>query len=180
MESILNETKQKMDEVLVNLSERFSNIRAGRANPAMVDTVMVNYYGTPTPITNIANITIPEARKLFIKPFDKNSLKDIERAINEANLGLAPVNNGEVIILTMPELTEERRRDYVKQAGQMTEDAKIEIRKAREDARNLVKKADLSEDETKKHYDDIQEITQEFNSNIEKSFKDKEKELMTV
>ena len=113
MENILNEAELNMQLATENLKTRYSNIRAGRANPAMLSGIMVNYYGAPTPLNNISNITVPEARQLFIKPFDKNALKDIERAINEANLGLAPVNNGEVIILTIPELNEERRRDYV-------------------------------------------------------------------
>jgi ribosome recycling factor len=180
MENILNEAELNMQLATENLKTRYSNIRAGRANPAMLSGIMVNYYGAPTPLNNISNITVPEARQLFIKPFDKNALKDIERAINEANLGLAPVNNGEVIILTIPELNEERRRDYVKQASRMAEEAKVGVRQAREEARNLIKKADLPEDEEVRYNDDIQELTQKYNKIIEDILKEKEIELMTV
>lgn len=118
-------TEQKMQKAIENLESRLVTIRAGRANPAMLSKVMVSYYGTPTPIQSVANITVPDAKQLMIKPFDRSSLKDIEKAINEANLGIAPVNNGEVIILPMPELTEDRRREYVKQAKALCEDEKL-------------------------------------------------------
>ena len=106
--------EEKMNKAVEAMENRFVNIRAGRANPAMLSGIMVSYYGTPTPIQSLANITVPEARQLMVKPFDRSALKEIERSINEANLGITPINNGEVIILTIPELTEDRRKDYVK------------------------------------------------------------------
>ena len=122
MDDILLETESLMQTAIENMEKRFTNIRAGRANPAILDGVMVSYYGVPTPLKQLANISIPEARQLSIKPFDKSALKEIERAINEANLGITPTNNGEMIILTIPELNEERRREYVKQAKQIGEE----------------------------------------------------------
>lgn len=180
MDNLINETENNMLKAIEALEGRLANVRAGRANPGMLSGIMVSYYGTPTPLNSLANITVPEARQLFIKPFDRGALKDIERAINEANLGMSPTNNGEVIILTIPELTEERRRDYVKQVKQMGEEGKVGIRLAREEARNLVKKADLPEDETASYNNDIQELTDEFNKMIDEKLKVKEKELMTV
>lgn len=180
MENILNETESKMKKAISNLENRFVNVRAGRANPAMLNGIMVNYYGTPTPINALANITIPEARQLFIKPFDKSALKDIDKALFEANLGITPTNNGEFIILTVPELNEERRKDYVKQVKQLAEEGKVGIRQAREDGRNSVKKAELSEDQTDSYYEDIQDLTQNYNKIVEEMLKEKEKELMTV
>ena len=153
-------TEQKMQKAIENLESRLVTIRAGRANPAMLSKVMVSYYGTPTPIQSVANITVPDAKQLMIKPFDRSSLKDIEKAINEANLGIAPVNNGEVIILPMPELTEDRRREYVKQAKALCEDAKVALRNIRQDANNEIKKMELPEDEEKLELEDVQELIQ--------------------
>ena len=118
------EVELKMMQTIENLQSRLTNIRAGRANPAMLNGIMVEYYGAPTPIQSLANITVPEAKQLFVKPFDRGALKDIERAINEANIGITPTNNGEIIILTIPDLTEDRRREYVKQAKGIGEEAK--------------------------------------------------------
>ena len=114
--------EMKMDKAIEAMENKFLNIRAGRANPAMLNGISAEYYGTMTPIQSLANITVPEARQLMVKPFDKGSLKDIERAINEANLGITPINNGEVIILTIPELTEDRRKEYVKMAKEIAEE----------------------------------------------------------
>ena len=124
-------TEEKMKKAIENLESRLVTIRAGRANPAMLSKVIFEYYVGATPIQSVANITVPEARQLMVKPFDRSALKDIERAINEANLGISPTNNGEVIILPIPELTEERRREYVKQAKSMCEDAKVALRNIR-------------------------------------------------
>ena len=128
-----NEIKTRMDKVIETLESRYTTIRAGRANPNILHGVMVDYYGTPTPIQSLATISIPEARVLAIKPFDKSSLKNIEKALFEANLGIAPTNNGEVIMLTVPELTGDTRRQYVKDASQMAEEAKIALRNIRQD-----------------------------------------------
>ncbi|HIQ94714.1 TPA: ribosome recycling factor [Candidatus Ventrenecus stercoripullorum] len=173
-------TEQKMQKAIENLESRLVTIRAGRANPAMLSKIMVSYYGTPTPIQSVANITVPDAKQLMIKPFDRSSLKDIEKAINEANLGIAPVNNGEVIILPMPELTEDRRREYVKQAKALCEDAKVALRNIRQDANNEIKKMELPEDEEKLELEDVQELIQKYNKIVDEKGKEKEAELMSI
>lgn len=177
---ILEETELRMTKAIENMEGRFTNVRAGRANPSMLSGVMVEYYGTPTSLQSLANITVPEARQLFIKPFDRSIIKDIERAINEANLGITPTNNGEMIIMTIPELTEEKRRDYVKQVKQIAEETKVALRNAREDARNSVKKSEMPEDEENMYYDEIQELITKYNKLIDEKAKVKEQELMTV
>ena len=177
---IEKQTKEKMEKAITNLENRLVNIRAGRANPAILNGINVDYYGVPTPIQSLANITIPEARQLIIKPFDKSSLKDIEKAIFEADLGIAPTNNGEMIILTIPELTEERRKEYVKEAKTTAEDTKITLRNIRQDANNDIKKQELSEDQEKFELENIQELINKYNKIVDEKAKEKEKELMTV
>ncbi len=176
----INEVEQKMQKAIENMETRFLNVRAGRANPAMLNGIMVDYYGTPTPINTLASVNVPEAKQLFIKPFDRSILKDIERAINEANIGITPTNNGEVIILTVPDLTEETRRDYVKQVKAMAEDAKVALRNIRQDANNSVKREELPEDEEKAMLEDIQELINKYNKVVEEKAKIKEQELMQV
>lgn len=176
----MNDTEKKMQMTIESLKAKLITIRAGRANPAMLNEVMVNFYGTPTPIQSVANITVPEARQLFIKPFDRSCIKDIEKAINEANLGIAPTNNGEMIILTIPELTEERRRDYVKQAKSIGEEAKVALRNIRQDANNQIKKEEYPEDEEKLMLDDIQELINKYNKLVDEEIKIKEQELMQL
>ncbi len=176
----MDNTEIKMQKTIESLELKLVNIRAGRANPAMLNGIMASYYGTPTPVQSLANITVPEARSLMIKPFYKGDLKDIERAINEANLGITPVNNGEVIILTVPELTEEKRRDYVKQAKAICEEARVALRNIRQDANNDIKKMEMPEDEEKRQLDEIQNFVNEYNKKIDDIFKDKEAELMRV
>lgn len=176
----LNEIEFKMEETMETLDKRLTTVRAGRANPNMLSNVVVDYYGTPTPIQSVANITVPEARQLFVKPFDRSTLKDIERAIQEANLGINPTNNGEMIILTLPELTEDRRREYVKQAKAMGEDAKVALRNIRQDGNNKVKAEELPEDEEKGILEDIQELINKYNKLVEDKIREKEKELMEV
>ena len=173
-------TEQKMQKAIENLESRLVTIRVGRANPALLSKVMVSYYGTPTPIQSVANITVPDAKQLMVKPFDRSSLKDIEKAINEANLGIAPINNGEVILLPMPELTEERRREYVKQAKALCEDAKVALRNIRQDANNEIKKMGLPEDEEKLELEDVQELIQKYNKIVDEKGKEKEAELMEI
>ena len=176
----LDEFEMKMMKAIDNLEERYVSIRAGRANPSMLNGVMVDFYGTPTPISSIANITVPEARQLFIKPFDKSTLKNIEHAIQEANLGINPTNNGEMIILTIPALTEATRRDYVKQAKALSEEAKVALRNIRQDANNEIKKLKLPEDEEKGKLADIQELINKYNKIVDEKQKEKEAELMQV
>jgi len=172
------DTELKMMKTIESLESRLLNIRAGRANPAMLNGINANYYGALTPVQSLANITVPEARSLMIKPFDKSALKEIERAINEANLGITPVNNGEVIILTVPELTEEKRRDYVKQAKSICEEARVALRNIRQDANNEIKKLEMPEDEEKSELNSIQELVNTYNKKIDDVFKEKEAELM--
>lgn len=172
--------KEKMENVLTNLESRFTTVRAGRANPSMLKGIEAMCYGVSTPIQSLANINVPEARQLMIKPFDRSTLKDIERAINEANIGITPTNNGEVIILTIPELTEERRREYVKQAKSFAEDAKVAIRNIRQDENNAIKRQELPEDEEKLFMDDVQDMVVEYNKKVDDMLKEKENELMQV
>lgn len=176
----LDETEMKMMKAIENLEERYINIRAGRANPAMLNGVMVDFYGTPTPISSIANITVPEARQLFVKPFDRSTLKNIEHAIIAANLGINPTNNGEMIIITIPALTEDKRREYVKQAKALSEDAKVALRNIRQDANNDIKKEELPEDEEKMYLEEIQELITKYNKLVDDEIKVKEAELMQV
>ncbi len=176
----LNEIEFKMEETMETLDKRLTTVRAGRANPNMLANVVVDYYGTPTPIQSVANITVPEARQLFVKPFDRGTLKDIEHAIQEANLGINPTNNGEMIILTLPELTEDRRREYVKQAKSMGEDAKVALRNIRQDGNNKVKADELPEDQEKALLEDIQELINKYNKLVDDKIREKEKELMEV
>ena len=176
----LDEFEMKMMKAIDNLEERYVSIRAGRANPSMLNGVMVDFYGTPTPISSIANITVPEARQLFIKPFDRSTLKNIEHAIIAANLGINPTNNGEMLIITIPALTEDKRREYVKQAKALSEDAKVALRNIRQDANNEIKKSELPEDEEKGKLADIQELINKYNKIVDEKQKEKETELMQV
>ena len=172
--------EMKMDKAIEAMENKFLNIRAGRANPAMLNGISAEYYGTMTPIQSLANITVPEARQLMVKPFDKGALKDIERAINEANLGITPINNGEVIILTIPELTEDRRKEYVKMAKEIAEEAKIALRNIRQDANNTIKAEEHTEDEEKMLLEDVQETIVKYNKIVDEKLKEKEAELMNV
>ena len=176
-----NEIKNKMSKVIDNLESRYTTIRAGRANPNILNGIMVEYYGNPTPIQSLATISVPEARVLSIKPFDKSSLKNMEKAIHEANLGIAPTNNGEVIMLTIPELTGETRKEYVKQAMKMAEEARIALRNVRQDENNRKKKDEsLREDERDMCLDIVQELIDKYNKIVDEKFKEKEKELTSI
>ena len=177
----VEEAELDMVEALEVLDKRLITIRAGRANPAMVANIKVDYYGTPTPIKELANLSVPEARELFIKPFDKSCLKDMERAINEANLGINPTNNGEIIIMTVPQLTEDTRRKYVKDASVMGEDAKVALRKARQAANDKIKKDEaVTEDEEKRLLDEVQKLIEKYNKEVDAKIAEKEEELMQV
>ena len=176
----LSVTREKMDKAIVNLEDRFSSVRAGRANPSMLDSVMVSYYGNLTPIKQIATISVPEARQLNIRPFDRSILSSIEKAIFEANLGVAPNNNGEAIFITIPPLTEERRRDLVKQIKEYAEEGRIAIRNIRRDIIEDIKSAKLPQDEEKDITNKVQDIVNEYNKLIEDLIKEKEKDLMEI
>jgi len=149
MEEIIKETEEKMMLTIDSLENKFTNVRAGRANPSMLDGVMVEYYGTPTPLKSLANISVPEARQLSIKPFDKSCLGSIGKAIFEANLGVTPNNNGEVVFIVIPPLTEDRRRELVKQVKTLAEEAKIALRNIRQDANKDIENLELPEDKKK-------------------------------
>ena len=180
MDEILSETEEKMEKAIENLETRFTTIRAGRATPSILDGVKVDYYGAPTPLNNLATISVPEARKLQIKAFDKTSLPDIEKAIYEADLGLTPNNTGELIFITIPELTGDRRRELVKQAKSMAEDAKIALRNIRQDANNSIKRLELNEDEIKHGENEVQDLINKYNKIVDEKAKEKEQELMTI
>ena len=180
MEDILFEAETKMDEAIANMEKRFINIRAGRANPAMLDGVMVSYYGVDTPLKQLATISIPEARQLAIKPFDKSCIGAIEKGILAANIGITPNNNGEMIILNIPALTEETRREYVKQAKGYAEDCRIVLRNIRQDANKGINALEIPEDDVKAGEEDVQELINKYNKIVDEKFKAKEQELMTV
>lgn len=180
MDEILLETEEKMETAIEVMEKRFVNVRAGRANPAILDGIMVNYYGSDTPLKSLATISIPEARQLCIKPFDRSSIGQIEKAIYEANIGLTPNNNGETVILNIPALTEETRRDYVKQVKGIAEDGKIALRNVRQDAMNEIKKSEGTEDEKKTYEEEVQQLINRYNKVVDEKLKQKEQELMSV
>lgn len=180
IEEILTNAELEMNEAIENLEKRFVNIRAGRANPAMLDGVMVNYYGTDTPLKQLATISIPEARQLCIKPFDKSSIGSLEKAIYEANIGITPNNNGETIILNIPALTEETRKEYVKQAKGYAEDCRIVLRNIRQDSNKAINKLEVPEDDIKAGETEVQELINKYNKIVDEKFKIKEGELMSI
>lgn len=175
-----SDVKTKMEKVIENMEMRFTTVRAGRANPNILNGVMVEYYGAPTTLNAVSTISVPEARQLMIKPFDKSLLKEIEKAIYAAELGLTPNNNGEVVFLTIPELTEETRKNYVKQVKEMAEEAKIALRNVRQDFNNMIKKSEVSEDEEKRNMDQVQKLIDKYNQVVEEKFKEKENELLSI
>lgn len=180
MSQILENSKKDMDKTLETLSHRFATVRAGRANPSSLDGVMVDYYGTPTPLKSLATITVPEARILQIKPFDKHSLADIEKGIVAANLGYNPSNDGETIRIVIPQLTEERREELVKQVKKLAEEEKIAIRNIRKGAMDDIKEEAENEDEQDRLEKQLQDQVNEYNKKIEAELKKKEEELRTV
>jgi ribosome recycling factor len=183
IEFILDSTKESMAGSIAHLEKEFLNIRAGKATPQMLGGVFVDYYGSQTPLSQVANINVPDARTITITPWEKNMLHPIEKAIMIANLGFNPMNNGDTIIINVPALTEERRRDLVKQAKAEAEDAKIGIRNARKDANTEIKKLEkegTSEDVCKTAEDDVQKLTDSFIKKIEEHLVIKEAEIMKV
>ena len=180
METILLNAEEKMESTISSLEHKFTNVRAGRANPSMLDGIMVEYYGTPTPLKSLANISIPEARQLMIKPFDKSILGGIEKAIFEANLGVTPNNNGECVFLVIPPLTEERRKELVKQVKALAEEGKIALRNIRQDANTAIKNLKLPEDVEKQGNEEVQELINKYNKVIDEKLKEKEQDLMSI
>ena len=181
LEIIFDMAKESMSNAISHLEKKLINIRAGKANPNMLTNVFVDYYGTSTPISQVANINTPDGRTLIVQPWDKSMLQEIERGIEIANLGFNPMNNGENIIINIPVLTEERRKELVKQAKSEVEEAKISIRNARKDANNEIKKTeDFSEDLKNNSELDIQEITDKNINKADLIFEKKQAEIMTL
>ncbi len=176
----MNNAEERMKKAIENLKEKLNTIRAGRANPSMLNGIMVVCYGSPTPLQSVATITVPEAKSLFIKPYDRSIVKDIERAINEANLGIAPSNNGETVILKVPDLTEDRRREYVKMAKSLGEEGKVALRNVRQDVKDAILKEENPEDVEKSLLNDLQDLINKYNKIVDEEITIKEKELMSV
>jgi ribosome recycling factor len=181
---LFKDAEERMLKAEENLRREYASLRAGRATPALLDRIMVDYYGTPTPINHLANISVPDPRMLVIQPWDKNVLSHIEKAILKSNLGLTPTNDGSVIRLNIPQLTEERRKELVKAVKKMAEEAKVAIRNIRRDAnerlKNMEKNGEISEDDSKRHQDEIQKLTDKYIKEVEKIQIAKEKEIMEV
>ena len=180
----LDGMKEKMQKVIDSLEDNYSEVRAGRANPAILNRVTVEYYGVPTPINQVASISVPEARLIVIQPWDRSILSQVEKAIEKADIGIHPMNDGQVIRLAFPELTEERRKGLVKDIKKMAEEAKVAIRNVRRDemdeAKALLKNSEISEDEERGIEDKIQKATDENVSKIDSICDKKEKEVMSV
>lgn len=183
MEERLQQYETKMEKSFDNLLSEYVGIRAGRANPHVLDKLRVDYYGTPTPIQQVANVTIPEARMIQIQPWESNMVREIEKAILTSDLGLNPTNDGKLIRLIFPELTEDRRKELVKDVKKKGENAKVAIRNIRRDANDSFKKlkgSELSEDEIKQLEDKMQKITDKYIAEIDKAIDNKSKEILTV
>ena len=180
----LNNIEEKMDKTISVLQENLAEVRAGRANPAILNKIMVNYYGVPTPINQVAGISVPEARLIVIQPWDASILKEIEKEILKAEIGINPNNDGKVIRLAFPELTEERRKELVKEIKKMGEDAKVSVRSIRREGMDKVKAEQkegmITEDELKTTEDKIQKLTDNKVAEIDKAIENKEKEIMSV
>lgn len=178
---ILETTKEEMENAILHLEKQFVNIRAGKATPSMLGSVMVEYYGSLTPLQQVSNVNTPDGRTISVQPWEKGMLQEIERAIMAANLGFNPMNNGESIIINVPPLTEERRLQLAKQAKAETEDAKVGVRNHRKEALHELKKLDgISEDALTNSEIDVQELTDTYIKKIDDIFAVKEKEIMTV
>ncbi|MCC2230275.1 ribosome recycling factor [Hominifimenecus microfluidus] len=184
MDEMLLTFEDKMEKTMENLGSEFAAIRAGRANPALLNKIMVDYYGTPTPIQQVANISVPEARMMQIQPWDKSLIKAIEKAINTSDLGINPGNDGTVIRLVFPELTGERRKELAKDVKKKGDAAKVAIRNIRRDANDKIKKAEkageMTEDDVKTAENDIQKMTDKYIAKVDKATEEKTKEIMTV
>lgn len=181
---VLASLKEKTEKTKTSLKEELNTVRAGRANPALLDKIVVDYYGSPTPLKNISNISVPDPRTLLVSPFDPKSIGDIEKAINVANIGINPSNDGKNIRLVIPAVTEERRKELTKTVKKMGEDAKVAIRNIRRDANDELKKqekaGEMTEDDLKKDLDEVQKATDKAIKDIDDICAAKEKEIMEV
>ncbi len=184
MKEVQNKLQQQMDKTIESLKYEFSTIRAGRANAQMLDKIRVDYYGTPTPINQVGSISVPEPRTLMINPWDKSAMKEIEKAIRNSDLGFNPTNDGEVIRISVPALTEERRKELCKQAKKAAEEFKVRIRNERRDANDKLKKlekeGEITEDDLKKAQDNVQKMTDKYTKEIDTLLDAKEKDIMAV
>jgi len=184
MDSVIKETESKMKKTLVALDEEFNTLRTGRASAALFDKVRVEYYGNPTPLNQVATISVPEARLVVIQPWDKSVIGDIEKAIQKSELSLNPQNDGKVIRISIPPLTEERRKEFVKMAKNMAEQSRVSLRNVRRDAndelKNAEKSGDLSEDELKRAEDEVQKLTDSYVEQVNKKLEEKEAEVMEI
>lgn len=181
MEQVIIDCEAKMDKSIEQLHHNLNKVRTGRANPTLLDSIAVNYYGAMTPVNQIASISVSEGRTLVIKPYDANSLKDIEKAINASGLGLPPQNDGSVIRVSVPQLTEETRRNYCKDVSKMAEESKVSIRNIRRDMNDIIKKdKSIPEDSQKDLLEQIQKVTEKYTDKIDSIAKEKEKEIMTI
>jgi ribosome recycling factor len=181
---MLKEFEDKMQKSVDSLENEFSNIRAGRANPNILNKIKVEYYGTPTPLQQVGNVSVPEARTILITPWETSLLKEIEKAILASDLGITPNNDGKSVILNFPELTEERRKELVKDIKKKGENAKVAVRNIRRDANDFLKKklkaSEISEDEEKENVEKVQKLTDKYVEKIESVVENKSKEILTV
>ena len=184
MEELIMTYEDKMEKSLDNLYSEYTSIRAGRANPHILDKITVDYYGTPTPLQQVGNISVPEARMIVIQPWEASILKDIEKVLLMSDLGLTPTNDGKMIRLVFPELTEERRKELVKDVKKKGENAKVAVRNIRRDAMDAIKKKGkedgISEDEIKEYQDDVHKSTDKYVAKIDAAVEEKSKEILTV
>ncbi|WP_101843911.1 ribosome recycling factor [Halobacillus sp. Marseille-P3879] len=183
-DSVINEGKQQMEQAVQAFSRQLATVRAGRANPSILDNVYVDYYGAATPLNQLAQVSAPEPRLLVITPFDKSAISEIEKAIQKADLGLSPSSDGNVVRINIPALTEERRKDLVKVVGKYSEEAKVQVRNIRRDVNDQLKKlqkdGDLTEDDLRSSQEDVQKVTDQNIAEIDKLAKAKEEEMMEV
>lgn len=184
IEKVKSDSKNSMDKALAALANELKKVRTGRAQISMLDGIRVNYYGTPTPLNQVSAVSTPDAKTFMIAPWESQLLKEIEAAIVKSDLGMSPINDGKVIRLKLPDLTEQRRKDLVKQCHKLVEDSKVAIRMSRRDANEALKKSQkdklISEDESKRAQDDIQKLTDQYIEKADKLSAEKEKEIMTI
>ena len=180
MQVVRTKAEERMKKSIGALEDDFSLLRTGRASASIFDKLRIEYYGTPTPLNQLANISIPEARLIVIQPFDRNSISDIEKAILSSELGLNPGNDGKLIRISIPPLNEERRKELVKQAKSLSENARVAVRNIRRDTNDQIKNGNFTEDEQKKGTDEVQKLTDKYIEKISEVFKAKEKEIMEV
>lgn len=182
--TVIAQCEEKMLKTIESLKKDFSNIRTGKANPAILNSVMVSYYGVPTPVSQVGSVSVPDPQSIVVKPWDKSILKDIEKAIQAAGLGLNPSNDGEIVRIPIPPLNEQTRKDLAKQAKKVAEDNKVAVRNVRRDAMEQLKKLEkdglITEDELKRYNDQVQKLTDKYIANIDTLAKEKEQDIMSI